>query len=74
MNERLRDPVGTGVAVLLGTFLGIVVSMPVLPRTVPVVDVTVSPVGAALLAGSLAVVAVPLGVVLLYLVSMRLDR
>lgn len=74
MNERSRDPVGTGVAALLGVFFGIALAAPMLPRTLPGAEITVTPVGAALLAGSLAVVAVPLGVVLLYLVSAQLDR
>lgn len=74
MNSRLRDQVGTGAALVAGVLVGVVLSMPVLPRTLPVVGVTVSPVGAALLAGSLAVVAVPLGVALLYVVSMQLER
>lgn len=74
MNSRLRDQVGTGAALVAGVIVGIVLSMPAVPRTLPVVGVTVSPVGAALLAGSLAVVAVPLGVALLYVVSMQLER
>ena len=74
MNSRISDPVGTGAALLAGTLVGIVAAMPMLPRTFPGVDVTVSPVGAALLAGSLAIVGVPLGVVLLYLLSMQLER
>ena len=74
MNSRIRDPVGTAGAALAGLVVGIVVSSPALPRAFPVVDVTVSPVGAALLLGSLAVVSVPLGVGLLYLLSMHLER
>lgn len=74
MNSRIRDPVGTAAALLSGALVGIVVSMPALPQTLPAADVTVTPVGAALLAGSLAVVGVPLGVVLLYLVSMQVER
>lgn len=73
MNGTSRDPVGTGAALLIGTLVGVVVAMPMLPRTLPVVDVTVGPVGAALLAGSLAVVGVPLCVAAMYLVSVRLD-
>lgn len=74
VNSRPRDRVGTGAALLAGTLVGVAVAVPVVPRTLPVVGVTVSPVGAALLAGSLAVVAVPLGVALLYVVSMHLER
>jgi hypothetical protein len=74
VNDRIEDPVGTGAALLAGTLVGIVVAMPMLPRTLPVADVAVGPVGAALLAGSLAVVGIPLCVVAMYLVSMRLDR
>lgn len=74
MNDRIDDPVGTGAALLTGTLVGIVVAMPMLPRTLPVADVTVSPVGAALLAGSLAVVGIPLCVAAMYLVSMQLEH
>lgn len=74
VNSRIRDPAGTAIALVAGILVGTVVSVPMLPRTVPVVEATVSPIGAALLVGSLAVVAVSLGVVLLYLSSMRLER
>lgn len=74
VNSRIRDPVGTGIALLTGTLVGIVAVAPMLPRTVPVLETTVSPIGAALLVGSLAIVAVPLGVVVLYLVSVQLER
>lgn len=74
MNSRIRDPAGTAIALVVGILVGTVVSVPMFPRTVPVVEATVSPIGAALLVGSLAVVAVPLGVVVLYLASMRLER
>jgi hypothetical protein len=74
VNSRIDDPVGTGIALLVGTLAGIAASTPMLPRSVPLVDATVGPVGAALLAGRLAVVAVPVGVVALSLVSVQLDR
>lgn len=74
VNSRLRDRVGTGAALLAGTLVGVALAMPALPRTLPVVGVTISPVGAALLAGTVAVVAIPLGVALLYVVSMELER
>lgn len=74
VNERIRDPIGTTVALLAGALVGILLAAPMLPRTPPGVDITVSPVGAALLAGSLAVVAIPICVLVLYLAVSRIDR
>lgn len=73
---QIRDSVGTGFALLVGALVGVVLSAPALPRTVPfgVTTVTVSPAGAALLAGSFVVLVVPMVMLLLYLLVAGSER
>lgn len=73
---QIRDTVGTGFALLVGVLVGVVLSAPALPRTVPfgVTTITVSPAGAALLAGSFVVLVIPMVMLLLYLIVAGTER
>lgn len=66
MNDRIRDPAGTGVALLVGTVLGITLAAPMLPRELPLDTVTLGPVGTTVLVGLTALVAVPLTLLVAY--------
>lgn len=67
---------GTGLALLLGALIGVVLSAPALPPRLPVGvgTVTVSPVGAALLAGSFVILVIPMIMLLLYLLVGGFER
>lgn len=73
---QIRDSVGTGAALVVGALVGVVVAAPALPRALPfgVTTVTVSPAGAALLAGSFVVLVVPMVMLLLYLLVAGTER
>lgn len=75
MSTQFRDPVGTGLAAVVGVLAGLALAAPMLPRRLPVGggEVTLSPVAAYLLASALAVVAIPVGMVVLYLAFLELD-
>lgn len=75
MSEPTRDPVGTGLSILVGVLLGVSLAASMLPRRRPgVVDVTVGPIGASLLLASVVVVALPVCLFSMYLLLAELDR
>lgn len=74
MNERVEDPVGTGVAFLAGALLGIVLAGPMLPRTLPVTGVVLGPLEVVLVSGSVAIVAVGLALLVMYIFFAQRDR
>lgn len=71
-----RDPIGTAVALVLGTLVGIALAAPALPEgmTVRIGESTFGTVGTALFAGALAVLILPLGIIVLYQVFALFDR
>lgn len=71
-----RDPFGTAVALVLGALVGIALATPALPDSAAlrVGDTSFGVVGTAMLAGALAVVLLPLGIVTLYRVFALVDR
>lgn len=73
VNDRIDDPVGTGVALLVGTLLGLALAAPLLPRSVPAAEVALGPVGARLFLAMVAVTAVPLCLFSLYLLVAETD-
>ena len=75
MSSRVRDPAGTGGAFLVGMLVGLALAAPVLPRELPLAPpaLSVGPVGRYLLAGVLAVVAVPLCMALLHILFLVVD-
>ena len=75
MTGTRRDPLGTTVALLVGVLGGLLVARPMLPArsTLPEPDAAVGPVGGYLLAGVLAITAVPMGIALLYLFFVQVD-
>jgi hypothetical protein len=75
VTTQFRDPVGTGLAVLVGVLLGVTFSAPMLPREFPLVgmEVTLTPLAAYLLVSALVVVAIPVGVFVLYFTFARLE-
>lgn len=68
MATRTKDTVGLTVAFLIGGVAGALVASPVLPQhlNLTVGGSELGPVGSALLIAVLVVVAIPLGVFLLY--------
>jgi hypothetical protein len=74
VNSRIHDPVGTGVALLVGLLLGITFAAPILPRTIPFGNVTLGPTQAVIVAGTGAIVVVGLAIVGMYIVLAQHDR
>lgn len=75
MSEPTRDPIGTGLSILVGVLLGVSLAASMLPRRRPgVADVTVGPIGASLLLASVVVVALPVCLFSMYLLLAELDR
>lgn len=75
MSSYIRDPVGTGVAVLIGVALGVTLAGPMLPQFLPIdVNVSTSRITALLVLGTVALVAIPVGSFLLYLLFSPTDR
>lgn len=74
--QDARDPFGTAVALALGALVGVALATPALPEvtTLRVGDTTFGTVGTAMLAGALAVVLLPLGIITLYQVFALVDR
>lgn len=74
--EETRDPLGTAVALVLGALIGIALATPALPESAAlrVGDTSFGTVGTAMIAGALAVVLLPLGIITLYQVFALVDR
>lgn len=68
MATRTKDTVGLSVAFLLGGVVGALLASPVLPQdlNLTVGGAQLGPVGSALLVAVVVVVAIPVGVFLLY--------
>lgn len=74
MFAQIRDPVGTGVAVVVGAAFGLTLAAPMLPKGISVgIEFAGDPITALLVIGTLGLVAVPLGVLLLYIVFSKTD-
>lgn len=74
MNEPSRDPVGTGLSLVVGGILGAALAAPLLPREFPGLDVTVGPMGTSIIVAIVAVVTVPVCLFSMYLLLAELDR
>lgn len=74
MNSHIRDSVGTGVAVLIGIALGVTLAAPMLPQRLTLgIDFRGDHVTMLLVLGTVGLVAVPVGILLLYLLFSRAD-
>ncbi|WP_336133799.1 hypothetical protein [Natronomonas amylolytica] len=74
MSSYIRDPVGTGVAVLIGIVFGVTLAAPMLPTHLSLgLEVGGDRITALLVLGTLGLVAVPVGVFLLYLLISRME-
>lgn len=72
MTSNIRDPVGTGVAAVIGLALGVTLAAPMLPLPLESeMSLGGDHVTALLVLGTVGLVAVPLGVFLLYIVFSR---
>ena len=74
VNDRMRDPVGIGLSLAVGALLGLALAAPMLPRSVPVVEVSLGPSGVRIFLTMLAVIAVPLCLFTAYLALAYVDR
>lgn len=75
MSSYIRDPVGTGVASAIGAALGVTLAAPMLPQQFGLsVDIGGGRVTTLLVLGSLGLIAVPLGALLLYSLFSRTDK
>lgn len=74
MSEPFRDPVGTGLSLVAGVFLGAALAAPMLPQDLPGLDVAVGPMGASIIVASVAVVAIPVCLFSMYLLLAEIDR
>jgi hypothetical protein len=75
VSSHIRDPVGTGVAAAVGIALGLTLAAPLLPQQlIPGADVSGGHVTTILTLGSLGLIAIPFGVLLLYLLFSRTDQ
>lgn len=72
MSRYIRDPVGTGVALIIGVALGVTLAAPMLPQQLGIeASVNGGHVTTLLAFGSLAIIAVPFGALLLYMFLAR---
>lgn len=76
MQTTADDGFGIAVAFLLGTVIGIGLGAAALPRGIGIElgGTTLDPVGTALLAGALALICIPLGMFVLYVVFGSFDH
>lgn len=75
MSRREGDASGVAAATGVGVLLGVLLLAPALPTgSVTVAGISLGTVGAALLAGALAVLVVPLGTLALYQLFFLVDR
>lgn len=74
--QETGDPLGTAVALVLGALVGIALVTPALPESAAlrVGNTSFGTVGTAMIAGALAVVLLPLGIITLYQVFALVDR
>lgn len=68
MNDHLRDPVGTAVALLVGVAFGFALSAPMLSADLPTGGHALTQLEMTLLVGGLVLVAAPATLLLTYLV------
>lgn len=74
MSSFIRDPVGTGVAVLVGIAFGVTLAAPMLPKQLSLgLQFGGDRITALLVLGTIGLVAVPLGVFLLFILLSRSD-
>lgn len=72
MSRYIRDPVGTGVALIIGVALGVTLAAPMLPQQLGIeASVSGGHVTTLLALGSLGLIAVPFGALLLYMFFAR---
>lgn len=73
---RQADPLGTAVALALGSLVGIALAAPALPPglSLRLGGTSIGTVGTAMLVGALAVVLLPIGILALYQVFALMDR
>lgn len=74
VSEPTRDPVGTGLSLAAGAFLGAALAAPMLPKDLPGLDIAVGPMGTSIIVASVAVVAIPVCLFSMYLLLAELDR
>lgn len=75
MSSYIRDPVGTGVAVLVGIAFGVTLAAPMLPKQLSLgLQFGGDRITALLVLGTIGLVAVPLGVFLLFILLSRAER
>jgi hypothetical protein len=75
VSSHIRDPVGTSVAAAVGVALGLTLAAPLLPQQLGLdADISGGHVTTILTLGSLGLIAVPFGVLLLYLLLSRTDQ
>jgi hypothetical protein len=75
VSSHIRDPVGTSVAAAVGVALGLTLAAPLLPQQLGLdADISGGYVTTILTLGSLGLIAVPFGVLLLYLLISRTDQ
>lgn len=67
MFNRIRDPVGTGVALLVGLAFGVALSAPMLSDGIPTGGLTLGRLEVTLMVGGLVLVAAPATLLLVYL-------
>ncbi|MEF8806642.1 hypothetical protein [Natronomonas sp.] len=74
MSSYIRDPVGTGVAVLVGIAFGVTLAAPMLPKQLSLgLQFGGDRITALLVLGTIGLVAVPLGVFLLFILLSRAE-
>jgi hypothetical protein len=74
VTSYIRDPVGTGVAVLVGIAFGVTLAAPMLPKQISIgLDFGGDRITALLVLGTIGLVAIPLGVFLLYILLSRVE-
>jgi hypothetical protein len=74
VSSYIRDPVGTGVAVLIGIAFGVTLAAPMLPKQLSLgLQFGGDRITALLVLGSIGLIAVPLGVFLLFVLLSRAE-
>jgi hypothetical protein len=72
VSSFIRDPVGTGVAVLVGIAFGVTLAAPMLPKQLSLgLQFGGDRITALLVLGTIGLIAVPLGVFLLFILLSR---
>lgn len=75
MSRYIHDPVGTGVAVAIGLALGVTLAAPMFPEQLQLgISVGGDRITALLALGTVGLVAIPLGIFLLYILFSRTDQ